>query len=117
MSHPKGGGTEATSTASWGQSLPLPCPRASWHILLTIGGFLLYIYIIYLFIGLFGFMSVLGIHSCVGFFIVALRMGSSPVVLCRLLIVMASPVAEHRLQALMSVVAACGLRSCGSGFT
>lgn len=62
-------------------------------------------------------LAVLGIHCCVGFFLVALSRGSSPVVLCRLLIVMASPVAEHRLQALMSVVAACGLRSCGSGFT
>jgi len=68
VSYPKGGGTEATSTASWGRSLPLPCPRASWHILLTIGGFHIYIYnlFIHLFIwfsGCAGYSLLCGLFS------------------------------------------------------
>ena len=43
------------------------------------------------------FLTVLDLHGCVGFPLVAERGGYSPVVVLRLIIVVASLVAEHKL--------------------
>ena len=43
------------------------------------------------------FLSVLGLHCCTGFSLVEASGGYSLVVVCRLLIVVASPVANDRL--------------------
>ena len=57
----------------------------------------------------------LGLHCCTGFTLVAASRGYSLVAVCRLLIVVVSLVAEHRLQGMQaSVVAAQGLNTCGS---
>ena len=100
VSHPKDGGAEAASTSAWG--LPLPCPPCllahpsdNWR--LSYIYIYIYAYIIYLFICLVGFLAVLGAHCCAGFALAALSRGSSPLVLCRLLIAVASLVAERRL--------------------
>ena len=98
---PKTGEQRQPAHQPGGRGCLCPAPRASWLILLTIGGFLIYIYIyayiIYLFICLVGFLAVLGAHCCAGFALAALSRGSSPLVLCRLLIAVASLVAERRL--------------------
>ena len=60
-------------------------------------------------------LAALALHGCAGFFLVAASRGYSLVVVCRLLIAVASLVAEHRLQsARASVVAAFGFSSCSS---
>ena len=60
-------------------------------------------------------LATLGLHCCVGFALVSEMRGYSLVVVLRLLIVVASPVAENGLQgARVSAVAACELSSCGS---
>ena len=51
----------------------------------------------------------LGLHCCEGFPLVAASRSCSAVAVLRLLIVLVSLVAEHRLQTLV-----CGLSSCGS---
>ena len=57
----------------------------------------------------------LGLHCCTGFSLVAASVVSSLVAVSRLLIAVAFPVAEHRLQGLRaSVVVAPGLWSTGS---
>ena len=56
------------------------------------------------------FMTVLGLHCCTGFTLVAASRGYSLVAVCRLLIAVVSPVAEQGLQSSWaSVVAARGL--------
>ena len=61
------------------------------------------------------FLAALALHGCEGFFLVAASRGCSLVVVCRLLIAVASLVAEHRLQSVRaSIVAAFGLGSCSS---
>ena len=60
-------------------------------------------------------MSELGLHYCMGFSLVAESWGYSLVVVCRLLIVVASIVVEHGVQARWtSVVAARRSSCCGS---
>ena len=55
-------------------------------------------------------MAVLGIHCCTASSLVVANGGCSLAAVCRLLIAVASLVAEHRLQGMQaSVVAACGL--------
>ena len=75
---------------------------AIWtFIFLRIFNLLITLFSIYLFwvffICLVGFLAVLGAHCCAGFALAALSRGSSPLVLCRLLIAVASLVAERRL--------------------
>lgn len=43
------------------------------------------------------FLALMGLHNCMDFSLVAMTGGCSPVVVCRLLNVAASLVAEHRL--------------------
>ena len=72
---------------------------------------------IYLFIYLF--IAVLGLHCCIDFSLVVVvaSRGYSLVALCGLLIVVASLVAEHRLQFTQaSVVVVHGLSSCNFCF-
>ena len=60
-------------------------------------------------------LAVLGLHCCLGFSLVAVSRSYSLVVLCRLLIVVASLVVKHWFQVMWaSVVAAHELSSCGS---
>ena len=72
---------------------PVPLGTSSWQLEAFLCA---YIYIIYLFICLFGFLAVLGVHCCAGFSRAALSRGSPAGVLCRLLTAVAS-LAEHRL--------------------
>ena len=59
-------------------------------------------------------MAVLGLHCCTGCSLVEASMGYTLVVLCWLLITVASLVAEHGLQGTgASGVRACGLSCCG----
>ena len=61
------------------------------------------------------FVAVLSLHCCTGFSLVAASMGYSLAEVLRLLIVVASLVAEHGLQSTQaSVVVAPGLQSTGS---
>ena len=46
---------------------------------------------------LFSFLAALGVGCAHGLSLVAVSRGYSPVAVCRLLIAVASPVAEHRL--------------------
>lgn len=118
---PKTGEQRQPAHQPGGRGCLCPAPRASWLILLTIGGFLLYIYIcIYnLFIHLFGWFS-----GCAGCSLLCGLCSSCPEQgLLSPCVVQASYRGGFtccRAQALgtrVSVVAACGLRSCGSGFT
>ena len=57
-------------------------------------------------------MAELGLRCCTGFFLAAVNSGYSLIVVCGLLIAMASLAAEHELLGIP--VAAHGLSSCGS---
>lgn len=68
-----------------------------------------------LFLFIYLFLTVLGLRCCSGFSLVAASRGYSLVAVHRLLIEVASPVAENRLQGVRaSVVVAPGLQSTGS---
>ena len=61
------------------------------------------------------FLAVLSLCCCRGFSLVAVSGGYSLAAACRRLIPVASPAAAHGLyDAWASIVAACGLSSCGS---
>ena len=62
--------------------------KAASHGLLKPSGIVFNLYL---------FLAVLGFHCCLGFFLVAVSRGNSPVVVCSLLIAVASLVAAHGL--------------------
>ena len=64
---------------------------------------------------IYWFLAVLGLHCCMGFYLVAGSGDYSLVAVCSLLIVVNSPVTKHRLQGTWaSVVVAPGSQSTGS---
>ena len=115
---PKTGEKRQRAHHPGGRGLLCPAPCASWHTLLTVRGFLMYIYIYNLFSHLFiWFFGCAGCPLLCGFFSCYPEQGLP----CRCVVQ-----ASHRggfscrAQALgtpASVVPARGLRSCGSGFT
>lgn len=53
--------------------------------------------LVFFLVSIYLFLALMGLHYCTDFSLVAMTEGCSPVVVCRLLNVVASLVAEHRL--------------------
>ena len=95
----------------------LPLIVLQWYLTscFSLAIFFYYLFILLLLLLFFFFLAMLGLHCYACFSLVTVRWGYSLVAMCKLLVVLASLVAKHRLWRMWaSVAVVIGLSSCRS---